>query len=291
MRWIVMARLTAALGLLAPSACFAQEPQVVQESQSQQELRQQGQDLRAPDPHEQQTPQQPQAPASAPDSTAGQAQELIVPAGTHVPLSLTSPIHTGHAKRGDLVRLSTAFPVTINTQLAIPTGTYVEGVIDRISKHASLPSAAIQMHFTRIVFADGYNVPLDAAILQTDAATPDRDSNVAPAETSGLSRDTDPAASLMLVSATPADMGFAQFPTNPPNPTLPPLPKNGSNMGALIAGGFAGMAALAVVGIVLARHHADMLFDVGTQFEMVLRTDLVLDAQSVATAIAATQAH
>lgn len=291
-RWIAMAGLTAVLG--AP-ACFAQELQAVTESQNQQAQGQQQQGPPVQDQQEQQAPQQ-LPPQASPAPVAGQPQELIVPAGTHVPLSLTTPIHTRDAKPGDPVRLATAFPVAINTQLAIPRGTYVEGVIDRVSKHASLPSAAVQMHFTRIVFADGYNVPLDAALLQTNLATPDNQSVAAftPSEPSTPSRDANPTAAFVLLSATPADMGFAQFPTNPPTPTLPPLsplPKNGPNMGALIAGGFAASAALTVVAIVLARHRADMLFDVGTQFEMVLRTDLVLDAQSVTAAIAATPAR
>ena len=293
MRWTAMAGLTALSAVLAASACFAQEPQVVEESQSQEGQGQQEPGLPTADPQERQTPVQPPAQAATQAPVAGQPPELIVPAGTHVPLSLTSPIHTGHAKRGDLVRLATTFPVALNTQLAIPTGTYVEGVIDRVSKHASLPSAALQMHFTRLVFADGYNVPLDAAILQTDATTPVHDSNSSsvPAGTSAPSPNRAPAANFALVSATPAEMSFAQFPQNPPTPTLPPLPKNGPNIGALIAGGFAASAAIAVVALVLNRNRADTLFDVGTQFEMVLRSDLVLDAQSVAAAIAATLAR
>jgi len=284
MRRMAIAGVTA---VLAASVCFAKEPQ---ESQSQQAQSQKEQGLRAEEPQEQQATQQLPPQASAPP-VAGQPQELIVPAGTHVPLTLTSPIHTGHAKPGDLVRLNTAFPVTIHTQVAIPTGTYVEGVIDRVSKRASLPSAAVQMHFTHIVFADGYNVPLDAALLQTSVAT--RDNHFAsasdPVESSTTHSDMTSRPAFVLVSATPVNMSLAQFPGNPP--TLPPLPKNGPSIGAVVGGGLAATAAFVVAMAILNRHSVDTVFDVGTQFEMILRTDLVLDAQSVVASIAAAPAR
>lgn len=60
-------------------------------------------------------------------------------------------------------------------------------------------------------------------------------------------------------------------------------------MGAAIGIGV-GLAAAGILGAVLAVHHSrasnGVLFDAGTQFEMVLQTPLSLNAASVAAAVA-----
>ena len=65
--------------------------------------------------------------AAAPMSR--QAATITVPAGTVVPLTLVSPIKSKSTKVGDAVRAVVAFPVTVGAQIAIPAGTYVEGVV------------------------------------------------------------------------------------------------------------------------------------------------------------------
>ena len=58
--------------------------------------------------------------------------------------------------------------MTVGTQLAIPAGAYVEGVIDRVTKRGrSGPS--LRMHFTRVLYANGYSVAMDGANTQAKA--------------------------------------------------------------------------------------------------------------------------
>ena len=62
---------------------------------------------------------------------------------------------------GDSVYAETVFPVAVNNQMAIPLGTYVQGQIDTLTPPGWLsPHAQFQMHFTKIIFADGYTVEL-----------------------------------------------------------------------------------------------------------------------------------
>lgn len=62
---------------------------------------------------------------------------------------------------GASVYAQTAFPVAVNNRMAIPAGTYVLGQIDSMSKPGFFsPHAQFQIHFTKIVFADGYTVLL-----------------------------------------------------------------------------------------------------------------------------------
>ena len=101
----------------------------------------------------------PQSPTPAPH-TATQST-LIVPAGTAVELALTSPILTRTAKPGESVYAETAFPVAVDNLIAFPPGTYVEGQIDSMARPGWLsPHAQFQIHFTKIIFANGYTVVL-----------------------------------------------------------------------------------------------------------------------------------
>jgi len=107
--------------------------------------------------------------ASLPPNVQGRTQEknttskpkIVVPAGTTVVLSLTDPILAKSAKAGDSVYAQTAFPVTVNNQMAIPPGTYVQGQIDTLTRPGWFsPHAQFQMHFTKIIFANGYTVEI-----------------------------------------------------------------------------------------------------------------------------------
>jgi hypothetical protein len=65
------------------------------------------------------------------------------------------------AKAGDSVYAETAFPVAVKNQMAIPAGTYVQGQIDTLLRPGWLsPHAQFQMHFTKVIFANGYTVEL-----------------------------------------------------------------------------------------------------------------------------------
>jgi len=71
------------------------------------------------------------------------------------------------------VHLETQYPVIVGTEIAIPAATYVEGVIDKVTKRDSgSPAPGLQMHFTRLSFTNGYEVRLDGAILQSELGGP-----------------------------------------------------------------------------------------------------------------------
>jgi hypothetical protein len=115
-------------------------------------------------------------PAAPPSQVAGQQQAaslhskstIIVPAGTRIILAMTSPIFSKTVKPGDGVYAATAFPVSVNNQMAIPPGTYVEGRVDAIT----LPTwrsgrAELRLHFTKMIFANNFALELTSAADQT----------------------------------------------------------------------------------------------------------------------------
>jgi type IV secretion system protein VirB10 len=255
-------RFLAIAGLLTASACPAQEPTpvLVQEQGAQEQAARQ------------QTAQaQQQAPANA-------NRMVMVPAGTQIELTLSSPIRTKSTKAGDTVRAVTAFPVTVNTKLAIPAGTYVQGTVEKVGKSGGPGHAGLQIRFIRMVFANGYSVPLDGATAEARADGMD----------ATLPEDNDEGR-VVPVSAQGFQQGFQQGPGMTP-PPLPPLPGPHIGAAAGIAGGVA--AAVIVTAILLHRRQGvETVLDAGTQLEMVLENPVSVDADRAAAAVAAPAAH
>jgi hypothetical protein len=194
---------------------------------------------------------------------------ITVPSGTHVALSLASPITT-KSRKGDAVRAAVAFPVTVGNQVAIPAGTYAQGVIAGIVKHSS-NGPSVQMKFSSMVFSNGYTVALDGSNLQAKLTDTPAD-QATPGGVAGA-------------SAGYALNGKAQ--ASPPPPPLMPPSMPGPNKGLIIGLSVGGAAAVLVTAIALGHRsgpaaRGDILFNTGWQFNMVLNSPLTLNASSIA---------
>jgi hypothetical protein len=190
---------------------------------------------------------------------AAGAPVITVPAETKVSLRLTSPLGTKTARHGDAVHAEVAFPVTALNTVAIPPGTYVEGVIDQVTRRGR--HAGFTMHFTKMVLTNGYTVALSAATADTRA---------------GLVRTGDP-----LPSANPDAQAEGMAFQSTPQPSLP-----GPNKGLVIGLGVGGAAAAIVTTVIVARRGGEVYMRAGWRFEMTLANPLSLDAAKVAEAVA-----
>lgn len=242
------------------------------------------------------------------------SQVATIPAGARIPLTLTNQITT-KSRRGDAIRAMTAFPVTVDTQVAIPVGTYVEGVIDSVNRR----TPSVEIHFTRLVFSSGYTVSLQAESVQanmirhdeasptTAAASASTDVGPAHEANSTFHNDYWPAANSALASPghgpyieeaafgsepQPASLAFpaatpAAFPAPLPQqqpPQLQPPPPLHSHIGLAIGIGVATTAGF-ILALVLAGHRRGaingVVFDDGWQFQMVLQNPLTLDLSRI----------
>ncbi|HLW82479.1 MAG TPA: hypothetical protein VKS20_10615 [Candidatus Acidoferrales bacterium] len=236
-------------------------------------------------------PNIPQAGAQNPAQPAGQLQDssqtgaqsgtIVVPAGTQISATLSSPI-ISKSKKGDTVRAMVAFPVTVGTQLVIPAGTYVTGVIENIVKHG-IGAPKVQVKFTNLVYANGYTVALDAGDAQAELAQPVADLR-APAAPG------DPANGVSQAYALTGNRANA-FQTGPTPPPLPPSPgpPKGFIIGIVVS--TVVMAILFALSIMHVRRGRAILFDTGWQFDIVLQSPLTLNAANVAAAITAAPAQ
>jgi hypothetical protein len=96
---------------------------------------------------------------------------LTIPAGTRVPLSLKQAISTKTAKDGDPVYAETAFPFVVNERIVIPTGTYIQGRIERAQRAGhGKGRAEVLVHFTSMIYPNGYTVMLGGSVENTPGA-------------------------------------------------------------------------------------------------------------------------
>lgn len=216
--------------------------------------------------------------AQAPVERVPPAQTLTVPAGTTIPLTLVSPIKQKTTHVGDGVRAQVAFPITVGTQVAIPAGTYVEGLLQAITPATRKNPASVKVHFTRLVYANGYTVALNAENTEASVAIPAIGAS-APVEMANAGADPSPFAPRM---AFYGGEGFAGQFQPLPTPTLTPPPNPGPPMGLVMGVTLGAVAALGIVSFALMHHRAarldTVLFDSGWQFQMTLDTALTVDA-------------
>jgi type IV secretion system protein VirB10 len=203
-------------------------------------------------------------PASAPAATP--APNIInIPAGTKVLLEVRSAINTKSARPGDGVYLSSTFPVVVGNRVVIPSGVYVQGVVDSVvrpGRGMGAKKAQLNMHFTSMIFANGSVVEIPGVVnalpgaqhtkVNGDEGTIEQDGGSNKAHNAG-----ETAKVAVPTGATIGSIG-------------------GLESGHPLAGGLEGAGAgLAAAGVVaLFTRGADVNIPSGTQVEMVLQRPL-----------------
>jgi hypothetical protein len=108
------------------------------------------------------------APAANSASSNGPAQ-IVVPAGTHLPLVVHSGITSRNAQPGQPVYMETTFPVVVNDRIVIPVGSYVSGEITEAKRAPKGKGGAeIRIHLTTLIMPNGYSVKFDAVPTNAD---------------------------------------------------------------------------------------------------------------------------
>ncbi len=80
-------------------------------------------------------------------------------------LQLRSSVNTKSARVGDGVYLVSAFPVVVGNHVMIPTGVFVQGVVDRVVRAGHMTGKSqLDMHFTSIIFPNGSVVEIPGMV-------------------------------------------------------------------------------------------------------------------------------
>src|SRR5690349_11282418 len=86
--------------------------------------------------------QAPELATKEPASPQTTTSSRIVPAGTVIPVNLTSRISTKYAKEGDGIYAQTAVPIVINDEIVIPAGSFVRGKISHVKQAGRIKGRA-----------------------------------------------------------------------------------------------------------------------------------------------------
>ncbi|HEV8525900.1 MAG TPA: hypothetical protein VGQ71_15500 [Terriglobales bacterium] len=195
---------------------------------------------------------------SAREADADAPLTITVPAGTRVPLALQHSISTKNARTGDRVYLQSTFPVAHNNRILIPAGTYVQGVISRVKRPGRVSGRAeVLLHFTTMIFPNGYTVSLPGAVENV----PEADDTKIKDKEGTIQSEGQAGAEAATVAGTAA---------------------SGTLIGGLSSGGKgagigAGVGAGVGLAAVLLSRGKDVRLDSGTTVEMVLQRPLTLE--------------
>lgn len=203
-------------------------------------------------------------PAAAPAPKPRPKDELVIPAGTKVPVALKHAISTKVARDGDAVYAITNFPVVLNDRVLVPAGTYVQGKISRVQRAGHIKGKAeVLIHFTTLIYPSGYTVMLPGAVDNApgvdNASVKDQEGTI-----KGDSQTGEKVGTVASTAATGTVIGG--------------LSRGGK--GALIGAGIGGAVGSAIA--LLSRGN-DVKLDAGTTLEMVIQRDIPLDASRVPT--------
>jgi len=189
---------------------------------------------------------------------------ITVPAGTKIPLVLKHAISTKSVRPGDPVYLQTNFPFAQDNRILIPSGTYVQGVVDSVKRGGRVSGRAqLLMHFTTLIFPNGYTVGLPGSV---EGVPGDDNSRVKDKEgiIEANSQKGKDAATIAQTTGTGAAVGGIA----------------GGGKGAGIGAGAGGVVGLATV---LLSRGQDVRMEAGTTVEMELQRPLVLEEARVTT--------
>ena len=90
---------------------------------------------------------------------------LVVPAGTVIPVNLTSRISTKHAREGDGIYAQTAVPIVVNDQIVIPAGSFVRGKVGHVEQPGRVKGRAeLTFSFQQITLPTGASIEIYASL-------------------------------------------------------------------------------------------------------------------------------
>jgi YMGG-like Gly-zipper len=202
------------------------------------------------------------APAPAAPAVESGKPTLTIPAGTRVPLSLKQAISTKNAKDGDPVYAETAFPFVVNDRVVIPAGTYIQGRIERVRRGGHVKGRAeLLIHFTSMIYPNGYTVMLGGAVENTPGAE-----KTSMKDSEGTIRQDSDAGKKAREAAGGATTGAVIGAVT------------GGGKGAGIGAGVGGVAGLAVG---MLSRGADVRLEPGTSIEMEIQREVTVDASRI----------
>ena len=201
-------------------------------------------------------------PALAPAASHVVADEVTIPGGTHIPVTLKNAISTKSSRVGDPIYAQSTFPVVVNDRIVVPAGTYVQGKISQIKPAGRMKGRAeVLVHFTSLIYPSGYTVILPGAIEDApgvnNAHTKDKEGTI--------QGDSEKGKTVGTIAGPAAEGGMIGAVTH-------------GGEGALVGAGIGGAVGTAIA---MLSHGNEVRMGPGTTLEVVLQRDVAVDAHRI----------
>src|SRR5262249_32766276 len=96
---------------------------------------------------------------------AASGAKITVPAGTRFSLAVAQAISSKHTKPGASINLQFVFPVVVGNRMVIPPGTYVQGIVDEITrKDRRYEVLAMKLRSANLISSTGYTVSIPESV-------------------------------------------------------------------------------------------------------------------------------
>lgn len=204
------------------------------------------------------------SPGAQPANSAAETKpdQIVVPAGTHMPFILHNGISTRDAQPGTQVYLETTFPVVVNDRVVIPVGSYAQGEITEAKRAPKGKGGAeVRVRLTTLILPNGYTVKLDGMPTNADNG----DGAYASKEGGQINKDRDKGADAgTVITTTGAGAGIGAIAAG----------AKGAGIGAGIG------AAAGLIGVMMTRG-PELELPRGSTLDMVLNRPVYLDAAKI----------
>jgi hypothetical protein len=190
------------------------------------------------------------------------SNEIVIPAGTKVPIRLKNTISTKSNHPGDPIYAQSTFPVVVDDKIVVPAGTYVQGKIISVKPAGRLKGRAeVLIHFTSMIYPSGYTVLLPGSI----DSSPGVDKSRVKDKEGTIQADSNKGKTIGTI-AQPAAEG-----------TLIGAVTHGGT-GALIGAGIGGAVGTTIAAL---SHGNEVRMGPGTTLEVVLQREVSVDGSRI----------
>jgi type IV secretion system protein VirB10 len=108
----------------------------------------------------------------ATESMSSGTEEVLVPKGTRILLSLVNTLSTKQSREGDRVYLQTAFPVALDNRIVIPKGSSVIGTLTEAKKPGRVSGKGeLYIRFDSLTLPNGVTRDLRSRLSNADGST------------------------------------------------------------------------------------------------------------------------
>lgn len=203
-------------------------------------------------------------------ATDASASAVTIPSGSRLALVLTSPVASKTVHRGDTIYAQTIAPMTVDSAVAIPAGSFVQGVVEKLRRNGN--RAEMEIRTASVILPGGYVAQVDGPLkIESDEGTAWR----VPTKGGIAGAIAAPA----IGAAGGALIGHSFNSSS--GTTINGMTINPSRLQSTALGTMAGLGTGGVVGLLLLAHGRQFYVEAGSPMQMALPRPLTIERDKI----------